>query len=421
MVKGAASMIKKSILVFIILSLIASALNYIVYPLFSRILAPGEYINITISLSLFTQISTFLSSILAITIGLAKSEHSDHANEKIELLQAFLFKLFLILAIFFLAFSPFIMELVHTPVLFAFPIALMMLFSIPIQIISGYLNGKNMMIKLGVVIVISASSQFAIGLATALLTKNGLVTMLSMVIAQIITLLIIYTVFSKDQLPGIRKSVKTSLKTIREKRIGSLVAYTTASSIAIMAVSLIQIADLFILQELQGTDMKFYADIYVISRVVFFLGMIFIWPFLGEISLDHHHINRKPFIKVVSYFAIITLASIAALYFFGDLLTHILFGANYDLALIREVGILSILYKFLLLIVTAVVLYFIVLRNNSAIWLSAALSCAILLFVQLLHPHTQMTNVLVYLNGLALASVIIGTILLLRVPVRKKA
>lgn len=419
MVKDASFMIKKSVLIFIILSIIASAFNYLVYPLFSRILAPEEYVNITVSLSLFTQVSTFLSSILAITIGLSKSEHSEHANEKIELLQAFLFKLFLVLAVLFLLISPVIMERVNTPTLFALPIALMMLFSIPIQIISGYLNGKNQMIKLGFVIFISAGSQFVIGLSVALLSRDGLITMLSMAIAQIVTLIVIYTLFSKDRLPGITKSLRTSLKTIRDKRIGSLVAYAAATSVAIMAISLIQIVDLFILQGLKNIDVKFYADIYVISRVVFFLGMIFIWPFLGEISLDHHHFNRKPFIKVVSYFAVITLASITVLYFFGDKLSHLLFGANYDLALIREVGILSILYKFLLLIITAIVLYFIVLRNNAAIWLSAAISCVVLLFIELLQPNVQMTTVLLGLNYIAGASAILGILLLLHLPVRK--
>lgn len=409
-------MIKKSILLFVILSVIASGLNYIVYPLFSRILAPEEYVNITISLSLFTQVSAFLSSILAITIGLSKSEHADNANAKINQLQAFLFKFFLVLAVIFLALSPIIMERVNTPPLFAIPISLMMLLSIPLLVISGYLNGKNQMVKLGLVTVISASSQFTVGLIAAAVSHNGLITMLSMALAQIITLILIYTIFSKDHLPGIRASLQS---TSSPKHIRPLVIYAAATSIAIMAISLVQIADLFVIQQLQTADMKFYADIYVVSRVVFFGGMIFIWPFLGEISIDHHHVNRKPFIKVVSYFTVITLTAIVALYFFGTELAHLLFGANYDLQLIREIGILSVIYKFLLLIITAVVLYFVVLRNYTAVWFSALVSGVVILFMELIHKSLSISAVLGWLTLIAGGLTLMAVALLLMMPIRK--
>lgn len=395
-------------------------MNYIIYPLFSRILGPDEYVNITVSLSLFTQVSAFLSSILAITIGLSKSENNKHTNEKIELLQSFLFKLFFALAVLFLIFSPIIMDKMHAPVLFALPISIMMLLSIPVLVISGYLNGKNQMIKLGFVTVISAGSQFLIGLGAALLSHDGLITMLSMTIAQVITLIIVYTVFSKDHLPGISKPLKTPLRMGRDKKMGKLIVYTALTSVAIMAISLVQIVDLFILQSLTHANVKFYTDIYVVSRIVFFAGMIFIWPFLGEVSLDHHHFNRKPFIKVVGYFTGITLVAVLALYFFGDKLAYGLFGAPYDLHVIREVGILSVLYKFLLLVITAIILYFVVLRSYIAVWFSLAASAIVFVFAELTSKDSSITNVLIGLNSIAIVVAIIGVVLLLRIPIQTK-
>lgn len=404
-------MIKKAVLIFILLSVIASALNYFAYPLFSRILSADEYVNITVSLSLFTQVAAFLSSILAITIGLTKSEPHESANKKIEALQSFLFKFFLLLAVVFLVLSPYIMDRINTPLLFAFPITLMMLFSIPISIISGYLNGKNQMIKLGIVTVVSAGSQFIVGLTMAYLTRSGLLTMLSMTIAQIIAITIIYRIFSKENLPGIISSLTNSPSFI-DKHMKKLVIYTAVASVAIMVISLIQIYDLFIIQSLHNSDMKFYADIYVISRVVFFIGMIFIWPFLGEISFDHHHVNRKPFIKLLFYFCIITFVSIAILYLCGDRLAELLFGATYDIQRIRDVGILSVLYKFYMLIVTAVILYFIVLRSYIAAWLSGLISGAIFLFTVYISPDTSIVTVLEGLNVIALLFAAIGILLL---------
>ena len=395
-------MIKKSIIIFIILSVIASGLNYIVYPLFARILGPSEYVNITVALSLFTQVSTFLSSIIAITIGLSKSQKDDALkNKKIELLQAALFKIFLVLALAFLILSPIIMNGLNTPVLFAIPIAIMMLLSIPIQVISGYLNGKNLMIKLGLVVLISASSQFTIGLIASISSHSGLITMLSMAIAQILTLIIIYFVFSKDNLPGIRKSLKISTIEIHKNNISPLIIYTLLTSVAIMFVSLVQIADLFIIKNLTNVDAKFYTDIYVVSRIVFFGGMIFIWPFLGEIDINNHRLNRKPFAKLIGYFTLIALFATVLMYFFGSQITNILFGESYNTELTRSVSILSILYKYALLIVTAVVLYFVVLRKYLAVWLSISISTVILLTSKIISNDTDIQSVLLILNAVA--------------------
>lgn len=78
------------------------------------------------------------------------------------------------------------MQWANTPAWFAVPITSMMLFSIPVTIISGYFNGKNLIIQLGFVTALSAVLQFGFALF-ALLFHNGFITMVSMSIAQIVT------------------------------------------------------------------------------------------------------------------------------------------------------------------------------------------------------------------------------------------
>ncbi|MEO6760879.1 MAG: hypothetical protein ABI220_00685 [Candidatus Saccharimonadales bacterium] len=295
----------------------------------------------------------------------------------------------------------------------------MMLFSIPILIVSGYLNGKGYMAKLGILTVISAGSQFVIGLSVSLLSHNGLATMTSMVGAQALTIVAIYKLFSKSQLPRIFEPLKQPLAATRGKNMGKLIKYTSLASLGVMAISLIQIADLFIVQDLVHADIKFYTDIYVISRIVFFAGMILIWPFLSEISLNHHHFNRRPFLKVIGYFAVITLVAVVALYLFGSQITHLLFGVQYKLIEVQQIGILSVLYKFFLLVITAVILYFIVLRSYTAIWFSAIASGIILIFSKLIDKNSTIFATLLDMNIIGGALAVIGVILLLSTPIRK--
>lgn len=362
-------MIKKNTIIFIVLSTIASGLNYLVYPIMSRVLSSGSYVDMTVSLSLFTQISTFLSSIIAITIGLSKaSEQHDHGNKDIETLQSFLLRAFFVLSVLFLAFSPLVLPSIHTPVKFAVPITLMLMFSIPISIISGYFNGKNLMTKLGIVTLTSAATQFTVAVVVSFITHSGLVVMLSMSIAQLITILLVYRLFSTDKLPrfaNIFKPISTPDPATR-----NLLKFTLITSVAVMVINISQMADLFMVQNLRGVNMKFYTDIFVISRMVFFAGTIFIWPFLGELSITSHHLNRKPFRSLLTYFLAISLGAITILILFGEKLFSLLFGSQYQYSTIVSIGILSVIYKLLLLVITSVVLYYVVMRNYVSSLLS---------------------------------------------------
>ena len=171
---------RRSTSIFIALNILAAAINYLLYPILSRMLPSAEYVDITVSLSLFTQMSTFLSSVIAVSISLAKFDKESTAHRRIATLQAVILKVFLFLATGFLLASPFVMQWANTPAWFAVPITSMMLFSIPVTIISGYFNGKNLIIQLGFVTALSAVLQFGIALIAALLFKNGIITMISM-------------------------------------------------------------------------------------------------------------------------------------------------------------------------------------------------------------------------------------------------
>jgi len=412
---------KKIIFGYALLSLVASAINYATYPILGRLLPASQYVDITVSLSLLTQMSTFLASIVAITIGLSKSETKGDNNAKIEALQSMLFKLFLAIIVIFLIISPMVMQRIHVPLPFVLPISLMMLVSIPIAIVSGFLTGRKLMVKLGILTVTSAFLQCTVASIVALTTNNGLLAMISMSSAQIITIIVIYRVFHRDKLPKLSEAIFKRKAIEDRKYMAKLVAYTFLSSLAIMALNIVQIADLLLVQAANNGDAKFYTDIYVISRVVFFAGMIFIWPFLSEINVTHHHLNRKPVFKVLAFFTVISAGAVGGLLVLGNFITHLLFGVNYDSHSLHVIGTLSVLYKFFFLIVTAIVLYFIVLRDYLAVWLGGLLTIIIGLYGLTVHHTTSTLQILVTLNVVAGAFTLISIICLLTRRIRSHA
>lgn len=405
---------RRSTSIFIALNILAAAVNYLLYPILSRILPSAEYVDITVSLSLFTQMSTFLSSVIAVSISLAKFDKESTAHRRIATLQAVILKVFLFLATGFLLASPFVMQWANTPAWFAIPITSMMLFSIPVTIISGYFNGKNLIIQLGFVAALSAVLQFGFALFAALLFHNGFITMVSMSIAQIVTLATIHLVFRNSQLP------KTSPKAVLDIKICSpktyrLIRYMVASGVAVLAISLVQLLDLVTAQRLAEVNIKQYTDLYILGRVIFFAGMMLVWPFLGGINIKQLRANLKPLFKLIAFFVSLLVAMMGLLWVASESLTKVMFGATYAFDSIGAIVFLSMIYKVLLLILTVIVLYFIVIRNASAVWLSVIVSASLFIASWIVPSSTSIAQLLLILNLIASIATVIGIAQVLRV------
>lgn len=388
---------RQGLIVFAGLSIYASALNYFLYPFLGRILPSSQYVDITVALSLFTQIGTFMSALIAVTIGLSKSTIKDD-NQTIEDIQSNLLRILIILSVIFVALSPFIMPAIHMPALYALPILLMLIISIPITIISGHLNGKNLLPQLGIVAAVTASLQFIIGILSAFATDSGLITMLCMAIAQITAIFVLYKILGKHSLPRLRTSL---FHTTSDPAIRAIIQYTALASLAIMAINILQISDLLILQGVSSEGSQLYTDIYIVSRVVFFSGMILIWPFLGEITLNNHRKNVRSLLRLVCTFTLLgaTIIGIASL--LGPTLFDILFGRPSSVTDTLLILSLAILFKILYLIITAVCLFLIVIRSYAPLWIALCASLLTVAFL-VLGPPEKSVMVLVILNAIAL-------------------
>lgn len=405
---------RRSTSIFIALNILAAAINYLLYPILSRILPSAEYVDITVSLSLFTQMSTFLSSVIAVSISLAKFDKESTAHQRIATLQAVILKVFLFLATGFLLVSPFVMQWANTPAWFAIPITSMMLFSIPVTIISGYFNGKNLIIQLGFVAALSAVLQFGFALFAALLFHNGFITMVSMSIAQIVTLATIHLVFRNSQLPKTSPKAVLDIK-IRSPKTYRLIRYTVASGVAVLAISLVQLLDLVTAQRLAEVNIKQYTDLYILGRVIFFAGMMLVWPFLGGINIKQLRANLKPLFKLIAFFVSLLVAMMGLLWVASESLTKVMFGATYAFDSVGAIVFLSMIYKVLLLILTVIVLYFIVIRNASAVWLSVIVSASLFIASWIVPSSTSIAQLLLILNLIASIATVIGIAQVLRV------
>jgi hypothetical protein len=187
----------------------------------------------------------------------------------------------------------------------------------------------------------------------------------------------------------------------------SLIKFTVVSSIGIMAINILQIIDLLIVQNRQ-IDAKLYTDLYIISRVVFFAGTIFIWPFLSAVNIYQTRQNIGVFGRLVGILTLLSAGAIGGILLFGQQITKILFGTTYDTSVINQLGVLAITYKYGFLLITALTLYFIVVRQYWAAVLPAILTFATFIFVLMLDKSYSTLQILYGLNAIAAIGIVCG-------------
>jgi O-antigen/teichoic acid export membrane protein len=398
----------QKLIYFLFLSGIASFFNYAVYPVLARILSDDEFIKITVALAVFTQLSSFMLSIVALTIGLSKQENTQTAKIIVEKLQAVLTHLFIIIVAVFLVSSPLFLDQLKIPSSMLLPICAMLALSIPLSIINGYLNGTEKLIKLGLVLVMTATLQFFLSITFGSLTKSGAVTLNAMSLGTLLAIILAYILYKNDNLPNVTSVFNHKFELYRSKEMRSIILYTVFVSLTTLITNILMVVDLLVVNSRQ-TDAKAYADLYIVSRVVFFSGMLFVWPFLSNLNISNRSKNKKSFWNLFGIFFLISAVSIVAMAIFGQQITGILLGASHETGNdIKTLSILAILYKFIFLIIISIVLFFIVMRSYWAVVLPIVLAITTGIFIMTTNSNTTTMYLVFGLNIISTFVMLIG-------------
>lgn len=356
---------------YFIFSILASLLNYMMYPLLARILERDDFTSTNVALALVTQITSMMSAVVALAIS-ETLHNPKKKGESVSVLQSQVTRLYGIVMAIFILTSPFVFRLVNLPLRFIIPLSAVLFFTVPIAIISGYFNGKSLLSKLGAVGLIVAGFQFILAIIFGYISKSGYLSVLGMALGQALAIFVCYRIYSNERLPKIRETLFLNRSRPSDSQSHKVIV---TASLCLLFLNVLQIADLLLINAI-GTEQQVYSDISIVSRVVFFGASMFIWVFLSKIRLGNSADNTKYFLNLVSIsFGILLIASLV-FYFEGDTILGIITGTAYDLADIRLIGIASMLYRIIYVLNITIVLYLIVTRNKHVvlvpIWLVMA-------------------------------------------------
>jgi len=243
-------------------------------------------------------------------------------------------------------------------------------------------------------------------LIAAYFSGSAVVALLGMVVGQIVSIFIIIAIFRDQNLPRIKLRPQIKLSILFDSEYRKIGVYTIAASLGVVFINLIQIVDLMVFKS-RPSEAIFYTDLYIISRVVFFSGAIFIWPFMSEIRTDNKKMNLILILKFFGIVCAIGFTAVAVLYVFGENITKILFNASYSTETLIHYGILSIALKCAFLFLTTLTLYLVVIGKRAAFYLPLITATLLLVFVKSINNSSSANYILYGLNIIAFTSIML--------------
>jgi len=352
---------------YAILSLGASALNYLLYPSLTRVLSPREFGDFAAIMAISAQIMAILLTFNLTSIYLVKKYPEDEAREKVQVIQKVLIWLFLGATLLLLFAAPFVRERLHIADPLAFGIlALFLLVAVPSTIWTGYLQGHNQILKVGVSAVAAALAKLAFALLLASLW--GMSGALWGVLIGGALGVVVVRLIAGMRLPSLRSSVSSFSKT-QGTFLGGILGYVFWSAIVVSALGVLQNIDIAYAKGLfSPTVAGVYSGISVLSNALYFVSFVLIWIVLPALTMENPRHNRRLLRTAYSLLGAMAAGAVLGEFLLRGMLSTFLLGSAFGGQ--GNVLIIASLYQVALVGVTLYAYYLLVLRRRRALLLA---------------------------------------------------
>lgn len=363
--------------VFVTLSLIGAVINYLLYPVLSRIFNLSQFGDYVTIVALSTQLMGLLLAFSVISIALVKRYGEDEAHAKAQTIQKVLLWLFLGLSLLVLVLTPFLQHLLKIEHAASFLIlVLIMLLAVPSNIWMGFLQGHKEQVRVGIFTAATAALKFVwiLGLAVPFGVIGGL---WGFFIGSALGLVVVY------YLPGkpvprfntlLRPLQSTEVTFLKEHK-----GYIIQAVIVVAGIVFLQNYDLNRAKALFSPSVAgVYGGISVFSNALYYVAFLLIWVLLPEFNTKVAAINKRILTTAYRLIALLTVVVIAGGLALGNTLLPIVLGHNF--AHQGTTLVVASLYQISLVSVALYAFYLLVLRKRRSLWLvGAILICCLLI------------------------------------------
>ena len=362
---------------FVGLSIAGAVINYLLYPILSRVLNLQEFGDFVAVIGLSNQVMGILLAFLVISIALVKQYGEDEAQEKTQIIQKMLIWLFLVASIGVLLVSPFLLNLLHIQyALSFFVLSLIMILAVPVNIWSGYLQGHKEQIRVGIFTVCSAALKLVLIVLLAMYYGVG-GGLWGFFLGSLLGLVVLYYLPGK-RVPKLDR-IFSKLKDGEKQFLAQYKGYIFQSILVVAGLVFLQNYDLNRAKALFDPGVAgIYGGISVLSNALYYVSFLLVWVLLPEFNTKDPSVNRrvlKTAYRLIGALAVVVVAGGLTL---GDTALKLLLGESF--AGQSHTLVVASLYQISLVAVVLYAFYLLVMRQRRSILLalSVLLCCGII-------------------------------------------
>jgi O-antigen/teichoic acid export membrane protein len=352
---------------YTLLSLCASVLNYLLYPALTRVLSPQEFGDFAAIMAISAQVLALLLAFNLTSIYLVKKYPEDEAREKVQVIQKVLIWLFLAATGLLLFAAPLVRARLHIadPLTFAI-LALLLLTSVPSVIWTGYLQGHNQLLKVGVSSVAAALAKLALALLFA--SQWGVSGALWGVLTGGVMGVVVLRLIAGVRLPSLTSSLSALSKT-QGAFLGGVLYYVVATVIVVGALGVLQNIDIVYAKALfPPAEAGVYSGISVLSNSLYYISFVLIWIVLSALTMEDPRHNRRLLRTAYSLLGAMAVGAVLGEFLLRGVLSTFLLGSAFGGQ--GNVLIIASLYQVTLVGATLYAYYLVILRSRRALLLA---------------------------------------------------
>ncbi len=393
----------KNNITFFISSLLVAFLNYLYYPIISRIMSVEQFGEVQTIFSFVFLSGVILTVFRMLILDLAKNSpdvgiSKDSASTLFTLSLALHLPLLLILVFG----SPFISRFFSFETSWSFALfSLLLLISIPHTFYNSYVHGKNNFNTLSVSNILSSISKILISAALILLGFQVFGAIGGLILSSLISLIYIKLMASEFHL-NIQKDTKIMSKIIKKE-----LPYATLILISLGFVTFLYSGDVLVIKYLFSPEVAgMYGGIATIARSIFFVTASISAVLISSVNVNNSNAeNKRIFIKGLTLVALIGGATALFFSLFPNFVTTLLIGSKYSPSS-DLLPLLSVLL-FLISILNLFIFYFLALRL-SILFSASLVSSFVLILLVTFNNYSPTSIVVDFILATVLALVILS-------------
>jgi hypothetical protein len=264
----------------------ASILNYLIYPITSRILSKNEVSDVLIVLTLSSQIVGVLAA-----INIAGFFYSKEGSpQKLKALRDLALTFFGVLFIFATVFSQTLLSTlgIHG-YLHLLSLAIMLSTSIPLYVWIGEAQAKRKLGRIGLSMLSSSAIQLLFALSLSKYDSGGV--LIGTAIGQIIGLAITYKALNEHLTSStkfLNGGLQKGIQILKGER-----TYLVSLFFATIAMTIIQAIDIIMVKHSSLDTTGNYSYFFLVGRLVFYIGIVFMWIVIPSVDLSNITEARK--------------------------------------------------------------------------------------------------------------------------------